>query len=127
MSLRDVIFGRPLASSEESNERLGILTGVPVLGLDALASIADGPEAALLILAPLGAVGLRYFPYIIIAVLLELGCLFVSYQQTAAAYPNGGGAYSVAKDNLGEKPAVWAAVALMLDYLLTVAVGIAAG
>lgn len=127
MSLRDIIFGRPLASSEEAKEELSVITGVPVLGLDALASTGYGPEAALTILLPLGAFGLRYFPFIIVVVVVQLTMLYLSYQQTAAAYPNGGGAYIVAHDNLGRRPAVWAAVALLVDYLLNVTVGIAAG
>jgi amino acid transporter len=127
MSLLDAIFGRPLASSEEAKEKLTVLTGVPVLGLDALASTGYGPEAALTILLPLGAFGLHYFPYIVLAIVVQLAMLYFSYQQTAAAYPDGGGAYIVAQDNLGERPAVWAAASLLLDYLLNVAVGIAAG
>jgi amino acid transporter len=127
VSLTDVVFGRPLASSEESKESLTVLTGVPVLGLDAIASTGYGPEAALLILGQAGLVGLHYYRYIVIAIVAMLTSLYLSYQQTAAAYPSGGGAYNVAKDNLGARPAVWAAVALLIDYLLNVAVGISAG
>jgi amino acid transporter len=127
MSLLDKILGRPLASSEEAKEALSVATGVPVLGLDALASTAYGPEAALTILVPLGVLGLRYLPIIILAIVVKLATLYLSYRQTIAAYPNGGGAYIVAKDNLGIRAGVWAAVALLLDYLLNVAVGISAG
>ena len=127
MSLVDVILGKPLASSEEEKEELTVVTGVPVLGLDALASTGYGPEAALIILLPVGIAGLRYYPIIMIAIVVKLFILYLSYQQTAAAYPNGGGAYVVAKDNLGIHPALWAAASLLLDYLLNVAVGIAAG
>lgn len=127
MSLRDIIFGRPLASSEGAKEELGVITGVPALGLDALASTAYGPEAALIALMPLGAAGLHYYPAIIFAIVGLLAALYASYRQIAAAYPRGGGAYTVAKDNLGSKVGVWAAVALLLDYLLNVAVGISAG
>jgi amino acid transporter len=127
MSLRDIIFGRPLASSEEKKEELSVFSGVPVLGLDALASTAYGPEAALVILLPLGAHGLRYFPVIVLAVVTVLTGLYLPYRQTAAAYPNGGGAYIVAKDNLGIRAGQLAAVALLLDYLLNVVVGISAG
>jgi amino acid transporter len=127
MSLRELILGKRLRSSEESKERLGVITGVPVLGLDALASTGYGPEAALAILTPLGLSGLHDFPLIVLVVLTELTMLYLSYFQTAAAYPNGGGAYIVAGDNLGVQPALWAAVALLLDYLLNVAVGISAG
>ena len=127
MSLLRKIFGRRLASWEEEAQELGVVTGVPVLGLDALASVGYGPEAALAVLMPLGVTGLAYFPFIIIAVTVTLGTLYLSYLQTIAAYPRSGGAYSVAKENLGTLPGLWAAVALLLDYLLNVAVGISAG
>ncbi len=127
MSLLGKILGRRLASWEAAKQKLSVLTGVPVLGLDALASTGYGPEAALTILLPLGVVGLSYFPVIILAITVNLGTLYLSYRQTIAAYPDGGGAYIVAKDNLGIHAGLWAGVALLLDYLLNVAVGIAAG
>lgn len=127
MSLLDKLLGRPLATSEKSKESLSVWTGVPVLGLDGLASTGYGPEAALTILAPLGLVGLQYFPIIAVIVLIELSTLYLSYRQTAAAYPGGGGAYIVASDNLGRNPGVLSAVMLLLDYLLNVCVGISAG
>lgn len=127
MSLTDAILGKPLATSESNKQELSVWTGVPVLGLDALASTGYGPEAALTILTAASVAGLRYFPHIIILVVAQLGLLYISYRQTAEAYPDGGGAYNVTKDNFGPKTAVWAAVALLLDYLLNVAVGISAG
>jgi amino acid transporter len=127
MSLRKTILGRRLASSEQEKERLTVFTGVPVLGLDALSSTGYGPEAALTILVTAGLTGVRYSPLIIFLVLFALTTLYFSYRQTAAAYPAGGGAYIVAKDNLGTRPSLWAATALLLDYLLTAAVGISAG
>jgi amino acid transporter len=127
MSLLGKLLGRRLASWEGEKQKLGVLTGVPVLGLDALASTGYGPEAALTILLPLGVMGLSYFPIIILAIIINLGTLYLSYRQTIAAYPNGGGAYIVAKDNLGIHAGLCAGVALLLDYLLNVAVGIAAG
>lgn len=122
-----LLLGRPLKSSESGKEELSIATGVPVLGLDALASTGYGPEAALAILLPLGVAGLRYLPFIMLAVVAQLTMLYMSYRQTIAAYPDGGGAYIVAKDNLGAHAGVCAAASLLLDYLLNVAVGIAAG
>jgi amino acid transporter len=104
-----------------------VAMGVPVLGLDALASTAYGPEAALTILMPLGMSGLHYMPMVTLGILALLATLYMSYRQTAAAYPNGGGAYIVAKDNLGIRAGVVAGAALMLDYMLNVAVGISAG
>ena len=127
MPLLDKILGRHLATSERGKESLSIWTGVPVLGLDALASTGYGPEAALTVLAPLGLVGLQYFPIIAVIILIELFTLYLSYRQTAAAYPGGGGAYIVASDNLGTKPGVLSAVMLLLNYLLNVAVAISAG
>ncbi len=127
MSLADKILGRPLATDEKSKESLSIWTGVPVLGLDALASTGYGPEAALTILVPLSLAGLQYFPIIVIIILIELATLYLSYRQTAAAYPGGGGAYIVASDNLGQNPGVLSGVMLLLDYLLNVSVGISAG
>jgi len=127
MSIGDAIFGKALASSERKKQALTVWTGVPVLGLDALASTGYGPEAALTVLGTVGIAGLRYFPIIVILVVVQLGLLCISYRQTAEAYPNGGGAYNVTKDNFGTHTALWAAVALLLDYLLNVAVGISAG
>ena len=126
-TLGDYIFGRRLASSEEEEEKIGPLTGVGVLGLDALSSSAYGPEAALTLLIPLGALGLAYvvpISGIIIAVLL---IVYFSYRQTIEAYPGGGGSYTVAKENLGQRAALFAGAALALDYILNVAVGISAG
>jgi len=127
MSLLDKILGRPLASWEKEKESLSVWTGVPVLGLDALASTGYGPEAGLTILLPLGLLGLKYFPIIVIIIVVKLLTLYLSYRQTAAAYPGGGGAYIVASDNLSKRCGVWSAVMLLLDYLLNVCVGIAAG
>ena len=127
MWLLDKILGPPLKSSEAAKQELGVITGVPVLGLDALSSTAYGPEAALTILAAAGAAGLHYLPIITITILVLLAMLYVSYRQTIAAYPNGGGAYVVAKENLSTNAGLLAAAALLLDYTLNVAVGISAG
>lgn len=74
------------------------MTGVPVLGLDALSSVAYGPEAALTILIPAGLVGLSFMPLITVSTVVLLAILYFSYRQTIAAYPNGGGAYIVSKE-----------------------------
>jgi amino acid transporter len=126
-TLSDVIFGRRLASTEEDEQKIGALAGIAVLGLDALSSAAYGPEAALTLLLPLGALGLaQVIPItgIVIGVLL---IVYFSYRQTISAYPNGGGSYTVAKENLGQGWALLAGAALALDYILNVAVGISAG
>jgi len=127
MSLLETVLGRPLASSEASKEKLSVPTGVPVLGFDALSSVAYGPEAALSVLAVVSVAGLRYLPVITLTILALLALLFLSYLQTIAAYPNGGGSYTVAKENLGTQAGLFAAAALMVDYTLNVAVGISAG
>jgi amino acid transporter len=125
--IRNLFLGKPLTSAQAKEQALSIWTGVPVLGLDALASTGYGPEAALIVLMPLGVISLHYYPYIAIAVVASIVVLYLSYYQTIGAYPNGGGSYTVAKDNFGQGAAVWAAVSLLLDYLLNVAIGISAG
>src|SRR3954471_18001011 len=127
MTVMNLILGRPLASSEQEDVKIGVVAGVPAMGLDRLTSSAYGPEAALTILLPLGAVGLQYIGPITIVILALLAMLYFSYRQTIAAYPVNGGSYTVAKENLGTWPGLLAAAALMLDYVLNVAVGISAG
>ena len=125
--LMRLILGRPLASSEQKEHKVGVLSGLAAMGLDGLASSAYGPEAALTILIPLGAMGLRYVGPITLVIIALLGILYVSYRQTIAAYPVNGGSYTVAKENLGTWPGLLAAAALMIDYILNVAVGISTG
>ena len=127
MSLLDYLLGRRLATYEEGEQRVGVIAGVPMLGLDALGSAAYGPEAALTLLIPLGAAGVSYIGPISTLIILLLMVVYFSYRQTIAAYPHGGGSYTVAKDNLGTTPGLFAAAALLLDYVLVVAVGISAG
>ncbi len=127
MSLIDTIFGRPLASGEAGEQRIGTAGGVPTFGLDALSSAAYGPEAAITVLLPLGAAGLTFIFPITMAIVILLGIVYFSYRQTIAAYPNGGGSYTVARENLGANAGLLAAAALMTDYVLNVAVGISAG
>jgi amino acid transporter len=127
MSVIDLCFGRPLRSSEERTERLGASAGIPVFGLDALSSAAYGPEAALTLLIPLSAAGIAYIAPITISIVILLLIVYVSYRQTIEAYPQGGGSYTVAGQNLGPFAGLLAATALMIDYVLTAAVGISAG
>ncbi|MFL5305130.1 MAG: APC family permease [Polyangia bacterium] len=126
-SLRDLFFGRPLRTDEASERRIGIWAAIPFLGLDALGSAAYGPEAALTILMPLGAAGLGHIGPITLLIVLLLALVQVSYRQTIAAYPDGGGSYRVASRNLGCWPGLVAGAALWLDYVLNVAVAISAG
>ncbi len=127
MGLIDVLFGRPLASSEDEGQRISPQQGIPTFGLDALSSAAYGPEAALTILLPLGLLGVRYIVPLTAAIIGLLVIVYFSYRQTIAAYPMGGGSYTVARENLGSRAGVLAGAALMIDYLLNVAVGISAG
>jgi amino acid transporter len=127
MALADWLFGRKLATAEEGEQRVGVLAAIPMLGLDALSSAAYGPEAALTLLIPLGAAGLGHIGPISALIIALLMIVYFSYRQTIAAYPQGGGSYTVAKENLGTTAGLLAAAALMLDYVLTVAVGISAG
>jgi amino acid transporter len=127
MSLTDSIIGKPLATSEERAEHIGVAAGIPIFGLDALTSAAYGPEAAMTLLIPLGLAGAHYIVPVISAILILLVIVFFSYRQTIAAYPSGGGSYTVASENLGDGAGLLAAAALMIDYILTAAVGISAG
>jgi amino acid transporter len=127
VSLVTVLFGRRLANDEAHREDLGPLAGVPALGLDALASAAYGPEAALTVLLPVGALAADYVLPIGALVIGLLALIALSYGQTIAAYPGGGGAYTVAKENLGARAGLVAAAALLIDYMLNVAVAISAG
>jgi amino acid transporter len=127
MSLLNTLVGRPLSSSEQDQQKIGVLAAVPAMGLDGLSSSAYGPEAALTLLVPLGAAGLHWIEPITFAVLALLVLLGLSYRQTIAAYPVNGGSYTVAKDNLGRQASLTCAAALMVDYILNVAVGISAG
>ena len=119
--------GRPLANREGRSREIGVAEGVPALGLDGLSSSAYGPEAALSILVAAGAAGLADLGPIMLVILALLAILFVSYWQTIKAYPISGGAYTVAKENLGVNASLLASAGIMVDYVLNVAVGISAG
>jgi amino acid transporter len=127
MSLSHILFGRRLANREAKGTKIGAVAGLAAMGLDGLSSAAYGPEATLTILMPLGAAALGPLVPVTGAVLALLLVLYFSYRQTIAAYPNGGGSYTVAHENIGPRAGLLAATALMLDYVLNVAVGISAG
>ena len=127
MSFFNLVAGKPLATSEERAEHIGPISGIPVFGLDALSSAAYGPEAALTLLIPLGVAGITHIVPISFAIITLLVIVYFSYCQTIDAYPNGGGSYTVATENLGETAGLLAAAALMIDYTLNAAVGISAG
>lgn len=119
---------RPETGTETRPRRgLTVATGLAGLSLDAMASVAYGPEAIVLVLAAAGSVGLGYTLPVTLAIVVLLTVLIASYRQVIAAFPNGGGAYAVAKARLGRRTSLVAAASLIVDYVLNVAVSIAAG
>lgn len=125
--LRRLIIGAPIPNAREIHERLTKLKALAVLSSDAISSTAYATEETLLILALAGAGAYHNILPIGIAIAVLLAIVAFSYRQTIFAYPNGGGSYSVTKDNLGTFPALVAATSLLIDYTLTVAVSISAG
>jgi amino acid transporter len=122
-----VLVGRPLRTSEASKEQITPIEGLSALSLDALTSVAYGPEAIIIVLALAGAGALHLVLPITLAIVALLAILVFSYRQVIDAYPGGGGAYAVSRANLGSNASLVAAAALIVDYTLTVAVSIAAG
>jgi amino acid transporter len=120
------LIGPPLRARDVSKERITQVEGLPALSLDALTSVAYGPEAIIVVLAVAGASALHLVLPITITIVPLLAILVFSYRQVIDAYPNGGGAYAVSRANLGHGASL-AAAALVVDYTLTVAVSIAAG
>ena len=127
MTILELLAGRRLANREREQRRIGAFDAIPAMGLDALSSSAYGPEAALAMLAPLGAASLAYIGWIMAPIVALAAILLASYWQTIKAYPNNGGAYVVTRENLGTNASLFAGAALMIDYVLNVAVGISAG
>src|SRR5438445_8354115 len=126
--LKRLLLGKPLATARLEHERLGKPTALAVFSSDNMSSVAYATEEILRILIP--AVGIVAFTLVMpitLAVILVEAILIFSYRQTIKAYPSAGGAYIVTKDNLGLMPAQLAGVALLVDYVLTVAVSVAAG
>jgi amino acid transporter len=115
------------ASPEEEKHRLTALEGLAALSLDALSSVAYGPQAIIIVLATAGAAALHYTLPVTLAIVLLLAVLVISYRQVIEAFPSGGGAYAVAKAHLGVKPSLIAAASLVVDYVLNAAVGVSAG
>ena len=122
-----LMIGRPLKSSEAQHGEITPLEGLPALSLDALTSVAYGPEAIVLVLGTAGVAALHLVLPITIAIVLLLALLVTSYRQVIDGYPHGGGAYAVSRANLGLGASQVAAASLIVDYTLTVAVSIAAG
>jgi amino acid transporter len=122
-----VLIGRPLRASELRKEQITPLEGLPALSLDALTSVAYGPEAIIVVLAVAGVSALHLVLPITGAIVALLVILVFSYRQVIDAYPGGGGAYAVSRDNFGHGVSLLAGASLIIDYTLTVAVSIAAG
>jgi amino acid transporter len=112
---------------DEERHKLTALEGLAALSLDALSSVAYGPQALIIVLATAGVAALRYTLPVTLAIVLLLTVLVISYRQVIEAFPNGGGAYAVAKAHLGVKPSLIAAASLVVDYILNAAVGVSAG
>jgi amino acid transporter len=131
VALKRLFIGNPIASALAHHERLTKRTALAVFSSDALSSVAYATEEILLVLAlavpVVGAIAFWYSLPIAVGIVLLLVIVTTSYRQTIHAYPNGGGAYIVSKENLGELPGLVAGAALLIDYVLTVAVSIAAG
>src|SRR6202142_4326278 len=119
MNILDLVVGKPIKTSDERAEQIGPAQGIPIFGLDGLSSAAYGPEAALSLLIPLGLVGVQYIVPITAAIVTLLVIVYFSYRQTIAAYPSGGGSYTVARFNLGPSASLLAAAAVLADYILT--------
>jgi amino acid transporter len=124
---RAILFGRPLSIYEELSERLNVFTGLSIFASDNISSSAYATEEIMRVLILAGAGALVLTLPITVAIVVVLAIVVISYRQTIAAYPNGGGSYIVASDNLGTLPGLTAAAALLTDYVLTVAVSVAAG
>jgi amino acid transporter len=122
----DKTAGDDKAASGDKH-RLTALEGLAALSLDALSSVAYGPEAIVIVLAAAGTVGLSYALPVTAAIVLLLIVLVISYRQVIAAFPGGGGAYAVAGKHLGRQPSLIAAASLIVDYILNAAVGVSAG
>lgn len=127
MNLVDLFLGKPLASEELEEQRLPKYKALPVFSSDALSSVAYATEEILRVLILGGAAAISLSIPISIAICFLIGILAISYWQTIHAYPNGGGAFTVARENLGPKAGLIAAAALLIDYVLTVAVSVTAG
>jgi amino acid transporter len=124
----DATEHRPPAPDQDGDrQRLTALEGLAALSLDALSSVAYGPEAIVIVLAAAGTVGLAYTLPVTIAIVVLLSVLVISYRQVIAAFPGGGGAYAVAGRHLGRQASLIAAASLIVDYILNAAVGVSAG
>ena len=126
-SLSHWFIGRPLSTADAPHQTIGKAVGLAVFASDALSSTAYATQEILGVLAAAGTIALGYVFPVSIAIIILLAIVTISYEQTIHAYPSGGGAYIVSRDNLGESYAQVAGAALLMDYILTVAVSISSG
>jgi amino acid transporter len=126
-NVKRILLGTPIATSHAAHERLGPLTGLAIFASDALSSVAYATEEILLILMLAGAAAFDLAFPIAVAIAVLIAIVVSSYRQTIVAYPTGGGSYVVTRENLGRYPSLIAGAALLVDYVLTVAVSVAAG
>src|SRR5574338_1520665 len=126
-TLRSWLIGRPLSTADAPHQTIGKAVGLAVFASDALSSTAYATQEILGILSVVGSLAHNYVFPISIAIVALLTIVTISYEQTIHAYPSGGGAYIVARDNLGEAPAQVAGASLLTDYILTVAVSVSSG
>ena len=126
-AIKRFLIGRPLKSNELGEQKLNKTKALAILSSDALSSVAYGPEQILIVLFTIGAAAFWYSIPIAVGVLILLTALILSYRQIIYAYPHGGGAYVVSKNNLGINPGLIAGGSLLVDYILTVAVSVSAG
>ena len=128
--VKRVLIGKPIATADEGHQRISKKIALPVFSSDAISSTAYATDEILVVLVIQAGIGLAAFKYLVpiaavVAVLLVI--VITSYRQTIFAYPSGGGSYIVSKENLGTIPALVAGSALLVDYILTVAVSVAGG
>lgn len=126
--LRDIFIGKPLKDSDLGGEKFGVLWGLPIYSSDTISSVAYAGEEVLMVLLPvMGLLAAHTLVYVMCAIIALLLILVFCYRQTIDAYPQGGGAYIVGADNLGEAPGLTAASSLLVGYILTVAVSSCSG
>lgn len=129
-SLKRFLIGKPMSSEEQEHQRLRKLIALPIFASDAISSTAYATDEILVVLllqASIGAAAFRYLIPIAIIVCILMAIVVMSYRQTIHAYPSGGGAYVVSRENLGEVPSLVAGASLLVDYILTVSVSVAGG
>src|SRR4051794_8169419 len=129
-SLKEVLIGKPISSEEQEHQRLRKLIALPIFSSDAISSTAYATDEILVVLLLQAGIGYAAFKYLVpiaIVVCVLMVIVVLSYRQTIHAYPSGGGAYVVSRENLGVVPSLVAGSSLLVDYILTVAVSVAGG